>query len=350
MLQLIEHIVRTSAQRDRTDINEALVFAMVDLFHPRALTIYRAFPRSRQTIVFDCAGVGPEGSYVRNAYLPDAQHCRPIEADPLLQRGERELAAVFEFLADGSSRLVFPIALMDRLLYLIDITVTDELSPKQRTVLMGLVQYFGNHIALLDYGESDTLTGLPNRKTFDKHLFEVLGQAAVDEQQKETHATSTPRRRQGSRDGRHWLAVCDIDHFKSVNDIHGHLIGDEVLVMFAQLMRDTFRYQDQIYRFGGEEFVAVLQPTSQQNVQRAFDRFRQAVENHVFSRVGRISVSIGYSQVLANDTPPDVIERADEALYYVKQHGRNGVAGYDELIESGKLASKSSRTGAMEIF
>lgn len=349
MLRLIDHIVRTSAQRDRTDINEALVFAMADLFHPKALTIYRAFRRARQTIVFACAGIGQEGSFLRNAYLPDARYCQPIDADPLLERGERELAAVFDFLPDGGSRLVFPIVLMDRLLYLIDITVPEDLSPKQRTVLMGLVEYFGNHIALLDHGESDTLTGLPNRKTFDKHLFEVLGQAAVDEHQKTLEA-SAQKRRKGSNDGRHWLAVCDIDHFKSVNDIHGHLIGDEVLVMFAHLMRDTFRYQDQVYRFGGEEFVAVLQPTSRDNVRRVFERFRQAVEKHVFSRVGSITISIGYSQVLANDTPPDIIERADEALYYVKQHGRNDVACYEELVKAGKLASKSSRAGEMELF
>lgn len=349
MLRLIDHIVRTSAQRDRTEINDAVVYALTDLFSPSSLTIYRAFPQPRRTMVFACAGIGPEGRFVRNAYLPDASYCRAIDADPLLQRAQAQLTATREILPGGANRLVFPVAPTNRLLYLIDITVADHLSPRERTVLMGYVEYLGNHIALLDYGESDTLTGLPNRKTFDKHLFEALGQAAVDPQQNGAEAIS-PHRRKGSHDGRHWLAVCDIDHFKTVNDVHGHLIGDEVLVMFAHLMRDTFRFQDQLFRFGGEEFVVVLQPTGEDAVQRAFDRFREAVENHVFSRVGRITVSIGYSQLLTNDTPPAVIERADEALYHVKQHGRNAIARYEALVESGQLAPKRSRDGEIELF
>jgi diguanylate cyclase (GGDEF)-like protein len=349
MLQLISHIVRTSARRDRTEINDALLDAMEDLFSPKSLTIFRVFPGAKRTMVFACAGINREGRYLRNAYLPETDYCYPIDLDPLWLQVETENRASLEPLPDGMNRIVFPIASVDHLIYLIDITISADATPHQRTALMGLIEYFGNHIALLNYGETDTLTGLPNRKTFDKHLFEVLGQANADVQN-EGRNTSTPHRRKGSQDGRHWLAVCDIDHFKSVNDTHGHLIGDEVLVMFSRLMQDTFRFQDQLFRFGGEEFVAVLQPTNEASVQRAFDRFRQSVENHVFSRVGHITVSIGYSQLLINDTPPDVIDRADEALYYIKQHGRNAAACYEGLLNSGKLASKTSHTGEIELF
>jgi diguanylate cyclase (GGDEF)-like protein len=348
LLQLIDHIVRTSSRRDRTEINVAVLEAMEDLFHPLSLTIYRAFLGTERTMVFACAGVSKAGRYVRNAYLPETDYCQPIDFDPLLQRSQSENAAVLERQADGHCRLIFPVAPVERLLYMIDITIADDLTPQQRIVLMGFVEYFSNHIALLDYGETDTLTGLPNRKTFDKHLFEVLGQASADQNQ--SLQSNTPHRRKGGDNGRHWLAVCDIDHFKSVNDTHGHLIGDEVLVMFASLMRNTFRFQDQLFRFGGEEFIAVIQPTTEANVLRAFERFRQMVENHVFSRVGRITVSIGYSQLSPNDTPSDVIDRADDALYYIKQNGRNNVGCYEQLISSGKLASKASHTGEIELF
>ena len=86
MLQLIEHIIRISSKRDRTEINSALVDAMRDMFDPSALAVYRCYPCTRDTIVFACAGLGPAGLFSYNAYLPERRHCHPIDHDPLLQR------------------------------------------------------------------------------------------------------------------------------------------------------------------------------------------------------------------------------------------------------------------------
>jgi len=349
MLQLINHIARMSAQRDRTEVNDALVDAMEDLFFPKALAIFRVYADSKKTMVFNCAGMNQEGRYVRNAYLPESEYSYNIDVDPLLVRAKNQRSAVYENLPDGSSRVIFYIAPVDRLLYLIDITIIKICYPNRRAILIGLIEYFTNHVALLDYGETDTLTGLPNRKTFDKHLYEVLSQAAIDEGGG-PNSDGVPKRRKGKSTGIHWLAVFDIDHFKSVNDTYGHLIGDEVLVMFARLIRDSFRFQDQIFRFGGEEFIVVLQPTDKDSAKRIFERFRKAIENHHFSQVGRVTVSVGYSQLSANDTPPQIIDRADEALYYIKQHGRNAVGYYEELVSDGKLATSKVQTGDVEMF
>jgi diguanylate cyclase (GGDEF)-like protein len=248
----------------------------------------------------------------------------------------------------GVHRVVFPITRLDEPIYLIDLTLPDTFTTKQRVSLMGLIEYFGNHIALLDYGEADTLTGLSSRKTFDKHLFELLGKAAADQQ----HGGNEPpsRRRGGDEDSRHWLAVCDIDHFKHVNDNFGHLIGDEVLIMLAQVMRHSFRFDDQLFRFGGEEFIALLQPTTPTSAFTTLDRFRKDVENQIFSRVGHVTVSIGFSHLLPNDTPTDVIDRADEALYYAKHHGRNRVECYEKLVANGELTPKEIEKGEIELF
>jgi diguanylate cyclase (GGDEF)-like protein len=213
---------------------------------------------------------------------------------------------------------------------------------------MGLIEYFGNHIALLNYGEADTLTGLASRKTFDKHLFELLGKADAD---RNASALSHNVRRQGGADNsRHWLAVCDIDKFKLINDNYGHLIGDEVLIMLGQVMRGSFRFDDQLFRFGGEEFVVVLQPASQESAFNTLERFRNEVANTVFSRVGHVTISIGFSQLLPYDTPTDVIDRADEALYYAKQHGRNQVCNYEDLIANGQIMAKNVEKGEVELF
>lgn len=354
MLRLTSHIVRISALRDRTEINAALVEAMEELFQPSALAIHRCFAGDRKTIAFNCAGIGPGGAYSRNAYsrnayLPQRRHCRPLSHDALMERCQREMSIVLDVLPDGANRLLFPIAQHEHLLYLIDVAVPDHAPADQRLLLMGLVEFFSHHIALLDYAETDTLTGLANRKTFDKHLFDLLGQAAGDEP---VGAAAPPpaRRRGGAGNTHHWLAVCDIDHFKGINDHHGHLIGDEVLVLLSQLMRESFRFDDQLFRFGGEEFVIVLQPANRDSACHTLERFRAAIESRVFSQVGRITVSIGFSQLLSHDTPSDVIDRADEALYYVKQHGRNRVASYETLVETGKMAPTPIHKGEVELF
>lgn len=349
MLNLISHIVRTSAMRDRTDVNSALVDAMQDLFHPLALTIYRCFASDRKTMVFACAGIRGNTIFSRNAYLPDRRYCHSIEADPLLRRCRSEMSIAFDLLPDGTNRLVFPVIQMERLVYLIDVTVPDTISADRRVLLMGLTEYFSNHIALLDYGETDTLTGLANRKTFDKHLFEVLGKTSGD-QSATVADVDAPRRRCARREDPHWLAVCDIDHFKRINDTYGHLIGDEVLVTFSQIMRESFRFDDQLFRFGGEEFVIVLQPAAAADAAKALERFRCAIEAHPFSRVGKSTVSIGFSQLRPFDTPSDAIDRADEALYYAKRNGRNRSARYEELVASGLLMAKDIAKGDFELF
>lgn len=105
-------------------------------------------------------------------------------------------------------------------------------------------------------------------------------------------------------------------------------------------MRESFRYDDHLFRFGGEEFITVLQPATWANAVRACERFRGAVEHHVFPDAGQATVSIGICQFKQDDTPPSVIDRADATLYWAKQNGRNLVACYDNLVTSGELEAK----------
>ncbi len=347
MIETIHHIVRISARRDRTEINAALMDAIDDLFHPHHAKLFQCYPGSKQMMVFDCAGLNGERPYVRNAYLPDRRFCQSIDTFAHLKRCRREDSVILDVLDDGSHRLVFPVGRQGEPIYMVEIVLPEEFAADGRVSLMGLIEYFGNHIALLNYGEADTLTGLASRKTFEKHLFELLGRANQDS----ILGDQQPKRRSGTeQNSRHWLAVCDIDHFKSINDNFGHLIGDEVLIMMGQLMRKSFRFDDQLFRFGGEEFIVVLQPASRESAQKTFDRFREDVANQVFSRVGHVTISIGFSQLLPYDTPNDVIDRADEGLYFAKQHGRNRVDNYESLIEAGSLTPKHVEKGEVELF
>lgn len=350
MLQLIQHVIRTSASRDRTEINGFLVDALLDMFAPECVCISRCYLNDRHPLIYMAAGFNNQQRFLRNAYLPDRLYCRPIAEDKQLKECIDSGLLAHALNSSGGDRLIFPIMITDRPAYVADVTIAESLSADKRVALMGLLEYFGNHLALLEYGETDTLTGLCNRKTFDKHLFEVLGMAAVDTPMPQPTSPGFSRRQGSSAPATHWLAVIDIDLFKRINDTHGHLIGDEVLVMLAQLMRDSFRFDDQLFRFGGEEFIVVLQPTCEEGAHQTFDRFRQRVEEFTFSRVGQVTVSIGISQLQHNDTPHDIIDRADEALYFAKRNGRNQCQRYESLVASGQLATKQSHQGDVELF
>ena len=134
-----------------------------------------------------------------------------------------------------------------------------------------------------------------------------------------------------------------------VNDAHGHLIGDEVLVLLARLMRNCFRFHDRLYRFGGEEFVVLLHCGDADGARLAFERLRANVERYAFPRVGRVTVSVGFTAARRGDTPSSAFERADKAVYHAKETGRNRIVHHDELVRSG-LVDDPSHTGDIELF
>jgi len=157
--------------------------------------------------------------------------------------------------------------------------------------------------------------------------------------------TPALRRRPASPDQPRWLAVLDVDFFKRVNDRFGHPCGDEVLVLLARLMRASFRESDRLFRCGGEEFVAILEPTEAQYVGGILERFRAAVEAYAFPLVGRVTVSIGYTRVAPRDNGLTAFGRADEALYAAKRQGRNQVVCYEDLA-SAALGPANARGAA----
>lgn len=124
------------------------------------------------------------------------------------------------------------------------------------------------------------------------------------------------------------LLACDLDHFKAVNDNHGHARGDEVLKSFAQLLTEHFPSADPVGRLGGEEFVVLLPGTNDEQAYAAAERLRTHIEQHAFrlpdGQSLRLSVSIGVAVQAQADTHwDDLLRRADKALYQAKAAGRN---------------------------
>jgi len=125
------------------------------------------------------------------------------------------------------------------------------------------------------------------------------------------------------------ILLCDIDHFKRVNDIHGHAAGDDVLREFGRRLRENIRPADLACRYGGEEFVVIMPDTSQALAQAAGERLRQIISDQGF-RINRgdelrVTMSGGVSTVAPEDTIDALLKRADDALYRAKSSGRNRI-------------------------
>jgi diguanylate cyclase (GGDEF)-like protein len=116
----------------------------------------------------------------------------------------------------------------------------------------------------------------------------------------------------------------DIDHFKTINDTYGHLVGDAVLTEMSRILRKHCRQSDIPARWGGEEFAILLPNTDISGGQALAERIRQAITTHPFEHGHHITVSFGVA-TLTHDDGRDLVRRADAALYTAKQTGRNTV-------------------------
>ena len=158
---------------------------------------------------------------------------------------------------------------------------------------------------------TDGLTGVANRKAFDEKLHLSVGAY---------HRKATP----------FVLVLIDVDHFKRINDSHGHQAGDRVLEMLGEAMREVVREGDFVARLGGDEFGVILPHTEMEVGYDVTERLHVKVSeetSHMSSSGNQISVglSIGVASVRDNDTPESIYQRADDAMYRSKDRGRNQV-------------------------
>nr|WP_315483381.1 sensor domain-containing diguanylate cyclase [uncultured Undibacterium sp.] len=211
---------------------------------------------------------------------------------------------------------------------LVEQNLESELKPLQKLLLVNAAIGFGITIAVLlivlfsvrryqnrieKSAATDPLTKLLNRQAFDF----VFQQAILDsERSRQTLC----------------VALMDIDHFKKINDKHGHLVGDHVLREIAAISRRSLRESDVICRWGGEEFLLLLKNCSLEKATSIAENLRSTIAANDFSRTtdltkGRLSltVSMGVAECKAQESEDSVFERADVALYQAKENGRNSV-------------------------
>lgn len=163
------------------------------------------------------------------------------------------------------------------------------------------------HEDILRISQTDALTGLANRRTIDETMAQEISRAE----------------RLGSGFS---LILGDLDHFKSINDEFGHLVGDGVLVAAAAVLAAQARPYDLPARFGGEEFLLLLPESTLEDAMTIAQRIRIAISEKTIPGIQRhITMSLGISTWTAGDTAGELISRADVALYQAKRRGRNRV-------------------------
>jgi len=121
------------------------------------------------------------------------------------------------------------------------------------------------------------------------------------------------------------LLLIDVDHFKAINDTHGHIVGDDILRELTQSMEDSVRPEDTFGRWGGEEFLVIANGTELESAEMLAQRIREGVAQHEFATVGRVTVSIGVAQFHPDMSISHTFSTADKALYEAKSAGRNRV-------------------------
>lgn len=162
---------------------------------------------------------------------------------------------------------------------------------------------------LQELSEIDSLTQVYNRRLLDDFLVKSESQA---------NRYDTPFS----------VILCDVDHFKEINDEHGHLIGDNVLIAIAALLKRNLRKADTLGRWGGEEFLIICTNTTAEQAAMVADKLRKAIENHAFAHSNAVTASFGVSQYSKDSEINHLLNDADEALYDSKKKGRNAVSIY----------------------
>jgi diguanylate cyclase len=158
--------------------------------------------------------------------------------------------------------------------------------------------------------KTDMLTGLLNRMAFDEALAEAMGQS-----DSQNHPLS--------------IIFTDIDHFKKLNDTHGHLMGDKILKILSRHLKDHIKGKDIASRFGGEEFILILPDTPLEGAFVLAEQIRMSIQTMKWmtrdsgKSIGSVTISLGVAQYKPKETRESLIGRADTAMYFAKEKGRN---------------------------
>lgn len=357
MSTLIEHILKLTDHRDRDLLELTLSKALIDLLPIQRIVIARVMSfegekRWLEVARLDAKGGGKVVDPMRVDFLtlprlddaPDRLKC--------LQR--REMVEIAWAGEEGPRINMLPLFSDSRKddEGVIEVHSEAALTQDELLTIEQLRRIYRNMYSLLEYSDRDALTGLLNRKSLDDAFYSAVLDE-LDGVTAEPKAAGAPKGLDQERRHRvpanYWLGSALIDNFALINDKHGHLIADEVLLLVARVMNNTFRTYDRIYRFGNEHFGVLMHCPDEALVQAAFERFRANVEKFNFPQVGRVTVSCGFTPVMADDSPSSALEKTNRAIDFAQRSGHNRVCSHLGLVLRG-FFGETARVGGVDIF
>src|SRR3989304_3305831 len=345
--RILKSVIEITRQRDIDSLELSLVSTLAEFIPVSAIALYKSLQNSSADKVEEVVRLSVSENNENGKNYNWSSEKQVVTANNNVHQCFQSAAVIRSETDDGYTHLLYPVFLDHKVGGVLSLESHEILTP-WHTLIEALITIYNNYLAILNESERDKLTGLLNRRTFDLKLDKLL-QAQREKQATYNASPPTSEKRHPEAMSCTWLAMLDIDNFKSINDTYGHLFGDEVILTLSQKMKQNFRNSDLLFRFGGEEFVVILEPTSPEMAKRVFERFSQAIAGHDFPQIGKTTISIGFARLMETDYPHTILVRADKALYYAKEHGKNCVFIYDELLANGLLSEKQT-TGSAVIF
>ncbi len=339
-VQVIDTLAEITRHQNRELIEHSLVKTLAETVTCNELRLYRIvrIPPEIELLLIDQAINLPRQA----GEQPPGFDCSvsPDVSDSIVEAVES--GEIISHVGEVSC-VVYPVEDKNGGIYAVLVQFVDRIRFEEQRLTHGLLRIYTNYLTLIDESQRDKLTSLLNRETLDETIIRLMTE-------KHVNRVSVPGRRQEDHSS-HWLGLLDIDHFKQINDTRGHLFGDEVLILLANLMSNTLREEDLLFRYGGEEFVVIIDVPSMETARMVFERLRKMIENHPFPQIGQVTASIGVVEIATQNGPSSVIGNADRALYFAKHAGRNRVEIHEELIKQHKLSDLSeARTSSIDLF
>lgn len=337
---ILEYVIQITEQRDAELLEVSLAQTLQDIFSAEMVLFCKTRGLAKTlycTVSVDVRGFSlePSDGKVISFLKKWEEACLESIATGKSARAAEGNAAI----------LVYPVILLQKAIGALLIQVSDD-TVVDHALINGFLKIYHNYITLLAESQHDKLTGLLNRKTFDDRIMKII--EFKKNVEKSIEPGDSRRRRVDSSLG-FWLGIFDIDDFKKINDTFGHVYGDEVLILVSRLVVQTFRSDDLLFRYGGEEFVVIMRARTEREAIDAFERLRKNIEEHKFPNVDRVTISIGMIQITTGVVPTTFVGHADQALYYAKKHGKNRVCVYEDLVKEG-LITPEQKFGRVELF